>query len=676
MFMHPQLKTGESITIGGVQFTVAEHPMAPGIPFGQEGRQGIVYQLITQDGSRSGKKALKVFREQFRDPKLKSLSEHLKAYTGLPGLMVCDRTVIVPEEHGDLLSRHPELIYGTVMPWVEGPTWMDVMLDKRELSEQDSFHVARSLIEVLFSMEQRGLAHCDLSGANVLLPKLADQPEGAFADVEFVDIEQMYAPKLEKSEITTGASPGYAGENISDDLWSPHADRFAGAILIAEMLGWCDGTVRGHAWGESYFAPEEIQKKSTRYDVLLHSIRKHFGDQVAKLFERAWESIRLEQCPSFAEWLAALPKRESIEIIHPEKKPELGEKKEVTATEKRTVPSAEKPVLKEISEMKDLDTYLAQLKNAGELEQKGELKEALKLYRQVLQALPPGHGMAQDVAMIIPGLEEKIREQTRQTRIAFLKKLLFKPSYKWWTAAVILGLAVVGFVVGNHIFFWAEAKTGKNALLPQSTASRSQQPVAKPPLQPGEKAGSHVTAEKGNPESKTAENGPMNNIVVVLPAGKQQETQPTGSQKRTQQSASHSTQKNDKTVQSKEPASSKSYVIRTSNLPPTESQYSALKKVELSPGNHPIGYLTSARLPITNEYLLGIFVANEGKYPIRWELDDRNANTRNLSGTIYPGGPRVNQRMQVVPADYVLYLYCIDSKACEAVGEISSWKIK
>jgi hypothetical protein len=174
--------------------------------------------------------------------------------------------------------------------------------------------------------------------------------------------------------------------------------------------------------------------------------------------------------------------------------------------------------------------------------------------------------------------------------------------------------------------------------------------VSNPPLQPGEKAGKHAEAEKQR-HSKPGQNGPKGKISPR--AG------------------------NDKTLHSQKPVPSRSYVIRTFNLPPSEPKYSALKRVELSPGKHPIGYVTSARLPITKEYLLGIFVANEGKYPIRWELDDRNANTSNLSGIINPGGQRVNQRMQVVPADYVLYLYCLDSsKACKAVGEISSWKIK
>ena len=49
------------------------------------------------------------------------------------------------------------------------------MLDKRPLSADQSMQLARALVELLASMEQRGLAHCDLSGPNLLIPSLADK---------------------------------------------------------------------------------------------------------------------------------------------------------------------------------------------------------------------------------------------------------------------------------------------------------------------------------------------------------------------------------------------------------------------------------------------------------------------------------------------------------------------
>jgi hypothetical protein len=36
----------DELTLNGVTYRIAEHLAAPGIPYGQEGRAGIVYQLL------------------------------------------------------------------------------------------------------------------------------------------------------------------------------------------------------------------------------------------------------------------------------------------------------------------------------------------------------------------------------------------------------------------------------------------------------------------------------------------------------------------------------------------------------------------------------------------------------------------------------------------------------
>jgi hypothetical protein len=64
---------GDELTLNGVTYRIAEHPAAPGIPYGQEGRAGIVYQLLPADRSAGFQPAaLKVFRARFRTPALVS----------------------------------------------------------------------------------------------------------------------------------------------------------------------------------------------------------------------------------------------------------------------------------------------------------------------------------------------------------------------------------------------------------------------------------------------------------------------------------------------------------------------------------------------------------------------------------------------------------------------------
>ncbi len=49
---------GDELALNNVTYRIAEHPAAPGIPYGQEGRAGIVYCL---EAPASGQKAAASF---------------------------------------------------------------------------------------------------------------------------------------------------------------------------------------------------------------------------------------------------------------------------------------------------------------------------------------------------------------------------------------------------------------------------------------------------------------------------------------------------------------------------------------------------------------------------------------------------------------------------------------
>ena len=68
---------------------------------------------------------------------------------------------------------------------------MDVLLDRRPLSVHQSLTLAHALAATLARMEEQGLAHCDLSAPNLLLPGLATPPSSTAA-VELVDVEQLF----------------------------------------------------------------------------------------------------------------------------------------------------------------------------------------------------------------------------------------------------------------------------------------------------------------------------------------------------------------------------------------------------------------------------------------------------------------------------------------------------
>ncbi|MBO9362950.1 MAG: hypothetical protein J7452_12200, partial [Thermoflexus sp.] len=76
----------DELIIDGVAYRIAEHPAAPGFPYGQEGRAGIVYCLEPSPspagwergpGGEGSKAALKVFKPRFRSPFLVAQADRM-----------------------------------------------------------------------------------------------------------------------------------------------------------------------------------------------------------------------------------------------------------------------------------------------------------------------------------------------------------------------------------------------------------------------------------------------------------------------------------------------------------------------------------------------------------------------------------------------------------------------
>jgi len=467
MFFRPN--PNDELIISGVTYRVAEHPSAPGIPHGQEGRAGIVYHLHPTS---SGKKAvgenlaLKVFKPRFRLPYLVSQAERIATYADLPGLQVCRRTVLSPSRHVELLRQHPDLTYAVLMPWIEGPTWLEVVLEKKPYSREQSLALARALTETLVRMEEQGIAHCDLSGPNVMLPVLAGR-EG----LELVDVEGIYAPGLPQPEALSSGSAGYAHKAIRDGAWNPKADRFAGAVLLAEMLGWCDEQVCQAAWSESYFEPGETQKNGKRYQTLLTSLRRHWDDGIANLFERAWRSDTLADCPTFGEWLVALPVSSEQRVESREQK--VVSNAELSVERGKGVESGELLVErgKEVSDelptaqVETVREVRAFMQAARRMEEQNNLDDALMLYRQARELAttdPALRSLAHEIALTLQDLE--VRRRGKESLVPVMPVSPAPPvvpvptlpvtienrsSHKgkgWVWALVIVGLIVAGLI--------------------------------------------------------------------------------------------------------------------------------------------------------------------------------------------------------------------------------------
>ncbi|ANS74112.1 hypothetical protein AWM70_05580 [Paenibacillus yonginensis] len=421
MAFHPN--PGDRLQIGGVNYIIGTHPVAPGMAYAQAGRQGVVYQLIPENGEARLTMALKIFLPKFRLPSRVHLSQTMEEFSQLQGLKVCKREVLTPERNGELIAEYPDLLYAVLMPWIHGGTWMDVLGGRETMSPADSLHAARLLSSVGSAMEQRGIAHCDLSAPNVMFTG-----SGPF-DIELVDVEQMFSPRLDPPDLLLGGSPGYASARVSahhpQAAWNAYADRFPGAVMMAEMLGWCDPEVRGQAWGESYFDPEEMQRPCERYQLLNRTLEDKWGKEIAELFARAWGSGDSRFCPTFGEWVIALTKaagrlqeleQKAAVVPHQEAAKQQGSRDGLRAMQ--LLPEANE------TDSRDHEQELAAVSRFGteqqaalltvqarKQEQEGKTAEALNLYLQAQKAASQGSHLYVEVTAAVEGLLQVLKNQ-------------------------------------------------------------------------------------------------------------------------------------------------------------------------------------------------------------------------------------------------------------------------
>jgi hypothetical protein len=217
-----------------------------------------------------------------------------------------------------------------------------------------------------------------------------------------VDVEGLYAPGLPRPEALPSGSSGYAHRTAREGLWGPTADRFAGAVLLAEMLCWGDESVRQACYGETYFDPAEMPAQGganpPRYQTLLSALARHYGQPVADLFERAWTSETLADCPTFGEWLVALPEHPVAQALS----------LSTAATETAEAQASTSP------EEVTLGIVRGLMQAARRMEDKGNLENALELYRQALelaQADPSLRSLAREIELTVQDVEKRVAAQ-------------------------------------------------------------------------------------------------------------------------------------------------------------------------------------------------------------------------------------------------------------------------
>lgn len=477
-----QTEANSILEINGEIYTIGEHPYAPGVPYGQEGRQGTVYLLHSEDKRR--KKAMKVFRSKLINPSTVHLSSQIGKFAGMDGLAACERMTITPHNNSELLTKEPDLLYAVIMPWIDGPTWMDIVLNKQQLTRRQSYTAAYALAEILVTMEQRGLAHCDLSGPNLIMPMFSEGRNQVKSSnfVQLIDLEQMFSIQFERPEYLPAGSPGYAPKYADAQMWNAQSDRFSGAVLLMEMLLSCTNVFAEHAWGESYFDPDEMQTLCRRYDYLLQAVKPIWGDGIASLVQRVWESDELNQCPTFGEWLlelskvdqsviredatvtmgrredapapAAVRKEERVSRSESAASREAAEAPRASAAASKSAPPL--PAAGGQPELADQVRYSELMKKAAAYERKGNAAKAIEVYKDIL-TLKPHASVAKEIEIALLQLQKQLQERDRvKNKIAY-DKLMKRAAQIISIAALLAGLGFGGYSIYRYFAGLAEA---------------------------------------------------------------------------------------------------------------------------------------------------------------------------------------------------------------------------
>jgi hypothetical protein len=300
--LEPGQQLDLSVSAAAYQLEAVEHPSARGMVHSMEGGQAFVYHL-RERGSQSqvaAEYAFKVMRQRFIDPALVGVCQRLEPFHGWDGLRVCKRACLSPSTAVSTLRTSPHLSYSMLMPWISGPSWLEIVNQQQSvLNGPAALALATRLAHILARLEQGSMAHCDLSAANLILDAVDGSPQ-------LIDVEDMFGPGFSSPKNIMLGTPGYQHRASAQGQWGANVDRFSGAILLSEILAWHAAPVRAARYGESFFDPREMQDPaSARFRVLAAAVEMQ-RPAARTLLERAWSSPTFVDCPTLAEWTAAL----------------------------------------------------------------------------------------------------------------------------------------------------------------------------------------------------------------------------------------------------------------------------------------------------------------------------------------------------------------------------------
>lgn len=277
------------------------------------GSRAAVYQIQNIDTGEEF--ALKVFKDEFQHAyHHDNFAYFQRILPNIPAFAwVRQRILLNKQDDKQLIMQFPELQNAIIMPWFNLP---QVDLVRASLHQKSHTSMAEQntckqlgqlLADTLAQLEQLGIAHGDIASSNVLI-------DWKNSELYIIDIEDMYHASLNRPITTQHAVGGTNGYRFNDifSSWQSEADRFAGAILICELLTMAsiDPTIPA---AESYFHQDDLDMRefdnenNERFNVLYDELLQ-INNKARSLFKQAWLERNITKLPTLQQWSEALGK--------------------------------------------------------------------------------------------------------------------------------------------------------------------------------------------------------------------------------------------------------------------------------------------------------------------------------------------------------------------------------
>jgi len=209
---------------------------------------------------------------------------------------------------------------GTIlMPRIQGYDWATLADEIRDgstvLDQRQRFTICKNLTRLVELLEGNLCCHRDLSCGNVFIDLETGQ-------VYLIDFDSFYHLTLKMPQATTCGTAGYISHHAWNNgklephrTWCQHADRYALALLNAEILLVKRGIQTTGDGG--LFDQEELKTQSGKgIDSVLAELKAKYP-HAAKLFQRAIHSSCFLDCPSPQDWSSFFNTAAGLAIMPP-----------------------------------------------------------------------------------------------------------------------------------------------------------------------------------------------------------------------------------------------------------------------------------------------------------------------------------------------------------------------